>query len=160
KKMDKSAYVRSGEQTVAGISFEMMNSAAYDTLGLNTSNIELLSFAIYSYHAFRHYQPDLAKEICDSIAKWIVNSHGEHNANERKAAIKKYYPILARGVADAYENNQTMTTPPHIALGFDICDIIGNGYTPSRCNVIELGLIVKQFLDKGHEKFKEHYLKE
>ncbi|MFL3372320.1 hypothetical protein ACJ0MA_26640, partial [Klebsiella pneumoniae] len=102
----------------------------------------------------------LAKEICDSIAKWIVNSHGEHNANERKAAIKKYYPILARGVADAYENNQTMTTPPHIALGFDICDIIGNGYTPSRCNVIELGLIVKQFLDKGHEKFKEHYLKE
>ncbi|WP_142924348.1 hypothetical protein, partial [Klebsiella pneumoniae] len=66
-----------------------------------------------------------------------------------------------RGVADAYENNQTMTTPPHIALGFDICDIIGNGYTPSRCNVIEtvlnclyMALEIWDWLEKHFPVFK------
>ena len=71
--------------------------------------------------------------------------------------MQKTYPILANGVADAYENNQTMSTPPHIALGFDICDIIGNGYNPSNCHVVELGLIVKRFLDIGYEQFKKYW---
>ncbi|AVI92658.1 hypothetical protein CW753_25720 [Klebsiella pneumoniae] len=155
--MDTSEYVRSGERTLAGISFEIMNSEAFDSLDLNSSNIQLLSFAIYSYHAFHYYRPELAKEICDGIAKCIVNSHGEHNSNERRDALQKTYPILANGVADAYENNQTMSTPPHIALGFDICDIIGNGYNPSNCHVVELGLIVKRFLDIGYEQFKKYW---
>ena len=84
--MDTSEYVRSGERTLAGISFEIMNSEAFDSLDLNSSNIQLLSFAIYSYHAFHYYRPELAKEICDGIAKCIVNSHGEHNSNERRDA--------------------------------------------------------------------------
>ena len=35
--MDTSEYVRSGERTLAGISFEIMNSEAFDSLDLNSS---------------------------------------------------------------------------------------------------------------------------
>lgn len=154
--MKKSELALLANRTLASISFGIINLEDYDLLDLNISNVEILAFAIYTYHAFHTHQPELAREVCDDLALWVANSHGEHNSKERMAALQKITPILGEGVANVYENNQTTSVPPHIALGFDICDAIGNGYNERKCNVIKLGLIVKQILDIGEKKFKEH----
>ncbi|CAH6660634.1 hypothetical protein [Pseudocitrobacter vendiensis] len=146
------------ERTQAGISFSALNILSGYPIEIRSADIEFLGFAIFSYLAFRHLPADQAKECCDHVARWIVSSRGTTHSESTKVKLQKIYPLLGRSVADAYENRQTMTSPPYIALGFDICDLLGDGYNPKIINPIELGLVTKRILDESYMKFKDRFL--